>query len=215
LTTKKDILALAAQFEKVMRGIDKPFENRFTATKRSSSKGWDASEQEINQFHSLMRNLAEQVFGIDSDGDCQIKFVLIDRKRDDTFHFETVRDVPFDSGSLEALKRNLDGHMLNMSIAQKQVDTAWRILGDHYKQAVASLRMKRQAVGCDVCKGKGHIHDDRPYKAREQDPPSHKYAYYKPSYERFCPKCQDVKKHYYDATEDELAEATDGKKDPT
>lgn len=195
--TKADIIDLAKRFEQVMLGI-RPESQQFTAT--TSVDRWNANTESISQFAYLVVSLAEQVFGVDCDGDCQIRIRIEDRKRHEAFHYRPVPRVPMDC-SFEQICAALRVAQMNLSIASKDVEQLLRQFDDGTRNAISKLRMRAQAVGCQKCKGNGFLRDSRSYAERQnedtRDPMviHNRNAYYKPSGFLFC-ECQSPDKHW-------------------
>jgi len=190
-TTKADILALAEQFKRVMVGI-RPESQRFTAT--TGVDRWNASAESISQFAYLVASLAEQTFGVDGDGDCQVRVRVEDRKRHEAFHYRPVPRVAMEERSFERLFGALRVAQTNLAIANKDMELFLRLLDDGARNMVSTLRMRAQAMGCQKCQGKGYVVDRRPYAEKTQDRLNNG-AYYKPSHTMFC-ECQKPDRHW-------------------
>lgn len=90
--------------------------------------GWKRDKLPVAFWHELA-DMLDRWGGIDGDADSRLQAVICDRLIHETFHFQLVDRVK-DKNSLEEALDNLNGHLGNLGIAQRQVDLQVRLLQD-------------------------------------------------------------------------------------
>src|SRR5688572_4064445 len=95
------------------------------------------SELDVRRFEEKLDRLAEGAFGVDCDGDCPVRIIVVDRQRQDPLHFEPLEsthrlwdawrrgDRPA-AEYQEMLDRNLRTAVMNVSLAAEQLERARR-----------------------------------------------------------------------------------------
>jgi hypothetical protein len=123
--------------------------------------GWPHPAEKINAFRTLVDFARMAILGSDSDGDCQVKFRILDRKREeDTLPWCRVPSSDWD-GPIGKRYQALENARLIAASAQSLVKRLEEGLDRDVKEIVQKHDMKIKARYCDVCKGKGWVETDK------------------------------------------------------
>jgi hypothetical protein len=141
------------------------WENKWDPPKLVPDKReWEVDEEEFKQFETVVNFLRLTLFGV-CDRSRLAQVYLLDRTRYQTsmpsFH---VPKTDFDSTERETLEA-LDLAQANAGDAQSLVDRLQKNLTRTLQERYKREDRQKKAKGCEICKGKGWLQDEKAFKA--------------------------------------------------
>jgi len=126
-----------------------------------SHADWPHTEEKIEAFRALVEFARMTIFGVDCDSDCQIRYRIQDRKREEDFlPMLRVPRVDWD-GPVYPQFRAVSNAKAIAASAQSTVERMEKGLQHDIEEIVQLHDLKRKAKYCDICGRKGWVDTDK------------------------------------------------------
>lgn len=134
-------------------GEDPPALLKFSGSYREA-----VDPETLEKFRTLTAFLTDALFGVDCDNDHAVRFAFVDQGREENLlPFRRVARVDSYEDSLEKRFHHWKGIQDIADTAQSKADREKEFLDGDIKKLVMLDALRRAAVECETCEGKGWI----------------------------------------------------------